>query len=368
MAFASMDDALLGQVYALAEETNGIRLELVAHKVKEWRKEAFSTVPLLWDMTDVQKANSHAVLICVQTALALCSHQVASAFGAAVTPPDVAVYLHTLCKRIITSGYSIPTDRLHDRIKGLDKYLKSVLKGGGRLSEGKRTICVGKREAPWPALCVAHIYDPLSQHIGYTAMCTRCQDEFDGWVDAIYTQSALPVANTVHEKVDFLLNSACSVIVRMGVPSARTGNMLPITLTWMTTPVNLGLPSVGLTQSKRFKHPTEVVTPCDTSHVHPGAFLDSSDDEELLKEDMRMNPSQYDPQSVPIDPGSFAGMYRGMTTLEASRMSGQPVVQAPAPQTTLTPVQQAVYDDLVRDYTSPADLDNLPLFLKKLYG
>jgi hypothetical protein len=116
-----------------------------------------------------------------------------------------------------------------------------------------------------------------------------------------------------------------------------------------------------------FKHPTEVVTPYDTSHVHPGAFLDSSDDEESPEEDMPTNPVQDDPPASAIDPGSFAGMYRGMTTLEASRMSGQPVVQAPAPLSTLTQVQQAVHDQIVRDYTGPYDGAGLSLFLKKLY-
>jgi hypothetical protein len=364
-----MDELLFNQVHMLTEEMNNLRLELMAYRVKRWPKETFAAVPLLWDMADVQKANSHAVLICVQTALALCAHQVTGAFGSSVTPSDADAYLRALCLRMITAGYSIPTDKLHERIKGLDKYLKSVLKGGGRLSEGKRTICVGKRRVSWPALCVAHIYDPLSQQIGYTALCATRPEEFDEWVDAIYTQSALQPVDTVHEEIDGLLNNTCSVIVRIGGPSGRTGGMLPIPLTWMITPVNLALPSVGLVQSRSFKQRTPPGQPVQAQH--PGSFLNSSDDEELLREDMRLNPSQHDPQSVQIDPGSFTGMYRYMTTLEASKMVEQPVpVQAPppVPQSTMTAVQQVVHDDIVRDYTGPADGDHLALFLKKLYG
>jgi hypothetical protein len=60
-----MADDQLDSLARLVSKIAAIRYEKKCYERKQWIKEAFANVPLLWLIADTQQSYNHAPLICV---------------------------------------------------------------------------------------------------------------------------------------------------------------------------------------------------------------------------------------------------------------------------------------------------------------
>jgi hypothetical protein len=201
-----MADDELDSLSTTMKQLSAIRAEKDCYLLKNWTKETFQSVPLLWLETDTQQSYNHALFISVQMALSLSSAAVASAFASPYSGDPIEFYLLRLCAVMISAGYSIPTASLYARIPQIDSYLSSVVECGGGLCGLHKSPAILKGSKQWLTISLITSYDSDQHGVKYAAMCTRDELMYKRWLKSLYIQV---VYEGKHSKYDDLEEVDC---------------------------------------------------------------------------------------------------------------------------------------------------------------